>query len=123
MPQTPLLEGQHTGEFLVSVANGHRSFDRGTVITGQKLPAGAVIGKITASGKLTSYAPAATDGSQNVAGILHAFTDATLADQHQTVVTRSAEVNASELQWDPSLNAAAIAAGIAGLAALGIIAR
>ena len=123
MAQTPLLEGQHTGEFLVSVANGHRSFERITLAAGQKLPAGAVLGKVAASSKFTSYAPTATDGSQNVAGILYAFTDATLADQHQTAVTRSAEVNASELKWDASLNAAAVAAGIAGLAALGIIAR
>ena len=123
MAQTPLLEGQHTGEFLVSVANGHRSFDRVTVAAGQKLPAGAVLGKVTASGKFTHYAPTATDGSQNVVGILYAFTDATGGDQHQTVVTRAAEVNASELQWDPSLGAPAVAAGIAGLAALGIIAR
>lgn len=211
MAQTPLLETQHTAEFLVSYANGHRSFDRGTLIAGQKLQAGAVLGQIklaapvvpvavgtgngvmsaitfgpkvktgnyvvkftgatafsvtdpsgdllpagaalgayadaqinftltagstafvagdtftivaaAGSGKYTSYLPTATDGSGVPAAILYSNTDATLADVTQTVVTRAAEVNASELKWDASLNAGAIAVGITGLTALGIIAR
>jgi Bacteriophage lambda head decoration protein D len=211
MAQVPLLETQHTAEFLVSYAAGHRSFDRGTLIAGQNLSAGAVLGKImfatpatpvvvgtgngvmsaispgpksqlgnyvvtftgatafgvtapdgetlpaaaalgaytdaqinftiTAGGtafvagdkftvvnvagslKYTSYLPTATDGSGVPAGVLYGNTNATSADTKQTIVVRDAEVNASELKWDASLNAAAILVGITGLSALGIIAR
>jgi hypothetical protein len=47
MAQTALVEAQHNAEFLVSYANGHRSFERGTLISGQNLKAGAVVGQIT----------------------------------------------------------------------------
>lgn len=211
MAQTPLLETQRTAEFLVSYATGHRSFDRGTLITGQNLKAGAVLGQITlttpsvptmvgtgnavmsaitlgkqakigsyvvkmtgataytvtdpngvtltpavalgaytdaeinwtitaggtpavagdsftvvvaaGSGKFTAYLPTAVDGSGVVAGILLAPTNATSQDVKGTIVTRQAEVNLSELQWDASLNAGAILVGTTGLSALGIIAR
>jgi hypothetical protein len=122
MAQTPLLETQHTAEFLVSYATGHRSFDRATLIAGQNLQAGAVLGKITTSGKLTSYLPGAADGSQVVYGILYANTNA-VVDTKMTIVARAAEVNLSELKWDASLNGAAIIVGTAGLTAISIIAR
>jgi hypothetical protein len=211
MTQVPLLETQHTAEFLVSYANGHRSFDRGTLIAGQNLSAGAVLGQIklatpaapamvgtgnavmsaitlgataqsgsyvvtftgataytvtdpsgnsmppaaalgaytnadinwtitaggtpavagdkftvvvaAGSGKYTSYLPTAVDGSGVVAGVLYQNTNATSADVKGTVVTRQAEVNASELKWDATVTGGALTTGIAGLAALGIIAR
>ena len=47
---------------------------------GQALPRGAVLGRITASGKLTLSAAAATDGSQVPYGILADDADATLTD-------------------------------------------
>jgi hypothetical protein len=66
----------------------------------------------------------AVDGSQVPAAILYGTVDATLADQPAAGVTRAAEVNASELIWDPSWSAAAIAAsGLPGLIKLGIIPR
>ena len=45
-----LTESTHAGEFLVSEANGCRSRDTGTVVSGQDLVAGAVVGIVTASG-------------------------------------------------------------------------
>ena len=215
MTQTPLLETQHSAEFLVSYANGHLSFDRGTLIAGQNLYAGNVLGQIlyatpsvptvvgtgtgtmsaislgskvklgnyvvkftgatafgvtdpsgvsltpgtalgaytdseinftiTAGGtafvagdtftivvaagslKYTSYVPANTDGSGVVAGILYGANNgnvnATSGDVKCTIVVRTAEVNASELKWDASVTGAALTTGIAGLAAIGIIAR
>lgn len=47
MAQIPLGETQRPAEFLVSSSNGHRGFDRGTLIAGQNLQAGAVLGQIT----------------------------------------------------------------------------
>lgn len=55
--------------------------DIGTLVTGQNLKRGAVLGKITASGKLTLVNSASADGSQNPYAILAADTDATSADK------------------------------------------
>lgn len=44
---TTLTEGQHAGEFIVSEAPGRRSREKVTVISGQNLKAGAVLGQIT----------------------------------------------------------------------------
>ena len=47
---------------------------------GQALPRGAVLGRVTASGKLTLSTAAATDGSQVPYGVLADDADATLTD-------------------------------------------
>lgn len=44
---TTLTEGQHAGEFIVSEANKTRSREPVTVLSGQDLAAGAVLGQIT----------------------------------------------------------------------------
>jgi len=55
--------------------------DSGTLVAGQDLKRGAVLGKITASGKLTLANSTNTDGSQVAFAILAADTDATSADK------------------------------------------
>jgi len=75
------------------------------------------------AGKWLTSVATAVDGSQTPAGILFGTTDAILADKSAAAVVRSCEVNASELIWDSSYTAAAITAGLATLATLGIIAR
>ncbi|GAV21602.1 head decoration protein [Carboxydothermus pertinax] len=55
--------------------------DVGTIAAGQNLPRGAVLGRVTADGKLKLVDKAATDGSQNVYAILAEATDATTADK------------------------------------------
>lgn len=55
--------------------------DSGVLVAGQNLKRGAVLGKITASGKLTLVNSANVDGSQNPYAILAADTDATTADK------------------------------------------
>jgi hypothetical protein len=52
-----------------------------TLITGQNLKRGAVLGKITASGKYNLSLSAAADGSQTPVAILAVDTDATAADK------------------------------------------
>lgn len=94
-----LLEGKHPGEFIAAQGNGDLSRDLITLITGQKLNGGAVLGKITASGKYTAVAPAATDGSQTAAALLYANTDATAADKVCAAVVREATVNGKELDY------------------------
>jgi hypothetical protein len=55
--------------------------DSGVIAAGQNLPRGAVLGKVTADGKLKLLDKNATDGSQNVYAILAEAVDATSADK------------------------------------------
>lgn len=55
--------------------------DSGTLITGQNLSRGCVVGKITASSKLTACDHTASDGSQTPYGVLAKNCDATSADK------------------------------------------
>lgn len=116
------------GGFLVSEANGYRSRETITIVTGANaagspLRAGTVLGRITASGKYTLYNPGNTDGSQTVAGLLWDDCDASASDIIATGIVRQCEVNQGELTWFGGASGGQITAGIAGLAALGIIAR
>ncbi len=52
-----------------------------TILAGQNLARGAIIGKVTASGKYILCDTAATDGSEVPARVLLADTDASAADQ------------------------------------------
>ena len=60
---------------------------------GAALPRGAVVGRITASGKATICTAAATDGSQTPYGILADFYDASLADVGNAAVYVKGEFN------------------------------
>lgn len=117
-----LTEGKRASEFIFSEANGLRSRDTGTLITGQNLVAGSVLGKITASGKYTMVAPGAGDGSQTAAAVLVDNVNASAADKVVAVLTRDCELNQSELNF-AALNAGQIATVITQLAAVGIIVR
>jgi hypothetical protein len=120
---TVFTEGQHAGEFIVSEANGTLSREIGTLITGQTLKAGTVLGTITLSGKWTQYDQDGTDGSEVATGILFGNTDATSADHPCVGIVRMAEVNGAELVWPADIDAAEKTAAIAQLAALGLIVR
>lgn len=65
-------------------------------ITGGKYERGAILGKITTSGKCTSCTSAATDGSKEVYGIVAETVDASTEDK-QAVVYLSGEFNAAAL--------------------------
>lgn len=95
-----------------------------TLITGQNLTLGAVLGKITASGKYTAVAPSASDGSQTAAAVLLADVDATSADKKAVILARGpAVVSSSHLVWPNGATTNQKAAATAQLAALGIVAR
>lgn len=64
-----LTEGIHAAEFLVSEAHGHRSREEITVLSGQDLVAGHVLGKV-ATGAATPAAVAGNTGN----GVLGAVT-------------------------------------------------
>ena len=75
------------------------------------------------TGYFTAWDPANTDGSEIVAGILCATKDATLAVKPCAVLARDSEVNQSELIFPTGANVAVIAQAVAGLKAIGILAR
>lgn len=122
-----LIESVPFGGFLLSEANGYRSRENGTLVMGQKLTAGAVVGRITASGKIAVFDNVALNGSQTAVGILLGAIDATEADKPCVFIARDAEVKKDGLVWKPGADQpatdAAIAAGTAALVALNIRVR
>jgi hypothetical protein len=121
MPE--LQEGQHAGEFIVSEGNGTISRETITVLSGETLEAGAVLGKVTASGKYKELDPAAVDGSEAAAAILYDAVDASAADTEGVAILRLAEVHAGELVWPDGITPTEKTTALGELAALTIIAR
>lgn len=119
MSQTEKVHGE---EFLISEANGFRSRQNVTVVSGQNLVAGAVVGKITSGGKYAVYANGASDGTQAAAGVLLQGADASGGDVKGAIIIRDAEVDGDLLNWGNN-DSTGITAGIADLLALGIIVR
>lgn len=122
---TTLTEGKHAAGFLVWEVLRDYTRETVTVASGAgKLEPGTVLGKITTGGKFTGLTPAATNGSQNAAGILWADVDASAADAPGVVLLRGpAIVNRNEIVWPDGATEAQITAATTALAALGIILR
>ena len=120
-----LTEGPHAGGFLVWETSRDYTRETVTLASGAgKLEPGTVLGKITTGGKFTQLAPAASNGSQNAAGILWGPADATAADAAAVVVLRGpAIVNRNDLIWPTGATEPQITAATAALAALGILLR
>jgi len=120
-----LTEGPHPGGFLVWEVLRDYTRETVTLASGAgKLDPGTVLGKITTGGKFTQLAPAASNGSQNAAGILWGPADATAADAFAVVLLRGpALVNRHEITWPDAATSAQISAATAALAALGILLR
>lgn len=95
--------------------------DKVTIISGQNLTIGTVLGKITASGKYTQYAPGASNGSQTIAAILLEDSDASDGDlTNRLVLDGPAVVVYDELVWPSDV---VEATAIAGLKSIGIRAK
>ena len=122
---TMLTEGKHAGGFLVWEVLRDYTRETVTIASGAgKLEPGTVLGKITAGGKYTTLAPAATNGSQNAAGILWDAVDASAADAPGVVMLRGpAIVNRHEIIWPEGATEAQITAATSALATIGIILR
>lgn len=120
---TTLTEQGHAGGFIISEAAGNRSRDNVTVVSGQDLEAGSVLGKITATGKYAAYDNGASDGTQAAAAILIGKCDATAGDKAAAVINTDAEVNGDELVWVDDSPTSDVTAGLVDLRALGIKVR
>lgn len=82
-----------------------------TLLSGQNLTRGAVLGKITASGKYTLSAAAAGDGSQTPDVILAEDTDASAADK-TTVAYFKGGFNSNKLTLGAGHTVASILEGL-----------
>ena len=122
---TTLTEGKHAGGFLVWETSRDYTRETVTIASGAgKIEPGTVLGKITTGGKFTALAPAATNGSQNAAGIIWAGVDASAADAAGVVLLRGpAIVNRHEIVWPAGATEAQITAATTALATIGIILR
>lgn len=87
---------------------------RSVVIDTGNLPRGAVLGRITATGKYVLSASAAADGSQTPTAILAEKADATAADV-TTVAYETGEFNGAALTLGAGHTLASIAAGLRDL--------
>ena len=103
------------------------NFTRETVnlLAGTNYPVGAVLGRITASGKLKLSTASGTDGAQSAAGILLQAVNASGADGIGVVIVRGpAIVSKAALVFDASVDdATKTAAKHAQLTTLGIVPR
>ena len=120
---TTFTETNHAGGFIVSEANGTRSRAAILLLAGVAYAAGAVLGRITSSGKFTNYTPGASDGSQTASAILWDAVDATAADSRGVAVVRDAEINSSDLSWVSGVDASEQSTAIGQLANVGIVDR
>lgn len=113
------------GDVLKYELNPNFTRETVTLLAGTNYPVGAVLGRITASGKMKLSTAAGSDGAQNAAAVLLYATDASAADQKAVVIVRGpAIVSQAALVFDASVDdAAKTAAKYAQLTALGIIPR
>lgn len=118
-------QGDRALAFLLSEAAGARSRDNITVASGAGvLPAGMVLGQVTASEKYVACNPTNSDGSEVAVAVLGYGVDATSADVEIMGITSDAEVKLPMLRFDASINTPAEQdTAIAELAAVGIKAR
>jgi hypothetical protein len=85
-----------------------------TLVTGQNLTRGALLGVITASGKFTLSASAAADGSQTPNAILAEDVDASAGDK-DAMVYISGDFNQDALTYGAGHTAASVREGLRNL--------
>ncbi|HFA60150.1 MAG TPA: head decoration protein [Rhodospirillales bacterium] len=119
-----ITEGMNLGDLLKYEAPNLYSRDQATVLAGQNLALGAVVGIVAATGKVKALDPAATDGSQTAAGVLLEPVDATAGDRDDGILlARHAIVADHALVWPAGITNAEKATAIAELKAIGILVR
>lgn len=113
------------GDVLKYELNPNYTRETVTLLAGTSYPVGAVLGRITASGKYKLTTSGGSDGAQTAAAVLLYDTDASAADQEAVVIVRGpAIVSKAALVFDASVDDAAKTATKHGqLATIGIIPR
>ena len=122
---TVLHQPATTGDVLKYEVNPNFTRETVTLLAGTAYPVGAVLGKITVSGKYKLATSGGSDGAQTAAAVLLYAVDATLADAVGIVVVRGPSiVSRAALAYDATVDdAPKITTKLGQLAVLGIIAR
>ena len=119
-----ITEGLNLGDLLKYEAPNLFSRDQVTVASGQTLPLGAVVGIVTATGKVKQVDPSATDGTQYAAGVLMQAIDAVLIDREDgLMVARHAIVADHALVWPVAITLAEKQSAVLQLKSLGVLVR
>ena len=84
---------------------------KGVLVAGQSLKRGALLGRITASGKLTLSTAAASDGSQVPTAVLTHDTDTTAADV-ETLFYERGDFNQAAMTFGAGHTADSVRAGL-----------
>ncbi|MBI2817957.1 MAG: head decoration protein [Acidobacteria bacterium] len=116
-------ESKYLGDWLKFEEDNLYSREEVTVVSGQNLGRGTLIGKITASGKITQLAPAAADGSEAATGVLLLPVDASAADHPGVIIARHAICSDNGLVWPGGITSGQKTTAINQLKALGILVR
>ena len=122
---TVLHQPATMGDVLKYEVNPNFTRETVTLLAGTPYPVGAVLGRITASGKYKLATSGGSDGAQTASAVLLYAVDATLADAVGIVVARGPSiVSRAGLAYDATVDdGAKITTKIGQLAAVGIIAR
>ena len=122
---TVLTQPPGMGDVLKYDLNPNFTRETVTLLAGVAYPVGAVLGRITTSGKYRLATSGGTDGAQTAAAVLLYAVDATATDAAGLVVMRGpAIVSKAALVFDATVDDAAKTATKHGqLAALGIVPR
>ena len=100
------------------------SRDQVTVVSGQNLKLGTVIGRVSATQKVKALDPSATDGSEVAAGVMLQSIDASAAEKtNGLIVSRQAIVADHALVWPVAITTEEKTAAIAQLEAIGVLVR
>lgn len=118
-----LSQPMYVGDWLKYEERNRYSRTNVTLLTGTNYVSGAVLGKVTTTGKYTMYDNTAATGIEVAAGILVDAVDATNGDQQGVMVNRIAEVNPDNLTYHANNDAAAKTAALADLLAIGIVVK
>ena len=122
---TVLQQPATMGDVLKYEVNPNFTRETVTLLAGTAYPVGAVLGRITASGKYKLATSGGSDGAQTASAVLLYAVDATLADAVGIVVARGPSiVSRASLAYDATVDdASKITTKLGQLAAIGIIAR
>jgi hypothetical protein len=122
---TVLHQPATMGDVLKYEVNPNYTRETVTLLAGTNYPVGAVLGRITASGKYKLATSGGSDGAQTAAAVLLYAVDASGADAIGIVVVRGpAIVSKAALVFDATVDDAPKTATKHGqLAALGIVPR
>ncbi|NOX35895.1 MAG: head decoration protein [Deltaproteobacteria bacterium] len=94
----------------------------GTLLSGQNLVSGTVVGVVTSSGKKMILTPGASDGSQNAAAVLLGDLDAGSGDEPGVFVEHGVVMD-MYLTWPSGITAPQKTAAIAQLKSAGVFVK